>query len=305
MVKGIINSKYKVSGLLVALVGLLVFVPIAGAAGAVTPEPQGEAIEVNPRHPVGEVVEIPPQGEIIEIRESEVRREYEAEFWFVDDPVRGFLTSFVGGFALSRNLTEYLQYYDFDPDGVPRVGVTSRGFVEEFQELEPDFTIRFEIIDPDEVRHLQEAAREIGEKHYVLGASYSYMRGRITVDLTAPNHQRWEDIYQEYEDLPLRFYLLGDPLPESAGKCFIATAVYGTTMAGEIQVLREFRDKYLLIDSPGRAFVDFYYSVSPPIAEFITEHPSLKPIVRAGLLPAVVMSTVVINTSILRSEVAQ
>jgi hypothetical protein len=47
----------------------------------------------------------------------------------------------------------------------------------------------------------------------------------------------------------------------------------------------------------GRAFVDFYYRVSPPIAEFITEHPSLKPIVRAELLPAVAMSTVVINTT--------
>ena len=37
---------------------------------------------------------------------------------------------------------------------------------------------------------------------------------------------------------------------------------------------------------------------SPLIAEFITEHPSLKPIVRAGLLPAVTMSAVVINTTL-------
>ena len=81
------------------------------------------------------------------------------------------------------------------------------------------------------------------------------------------------------------------------GRCFIATAAYGTPMAGEIQVLREFRDKYLLTNPPGRAFVDFYYRVSPPIAEFIAEHPSLKPIVRAGLLSAVVVSTVVIDTS--------
>jgi hypothetical protein len=68
-------------------------------------------------------------------------------------------------------------------------------------------------------------------------------------------------------------------------------------MAEEIQILREFRDEYLLTNAMGRAFVDFYYRVSPPIAEFITEHPSLKPIVRAGLLPAVAMSMIVINTS--------
>jgi hypothetical protein len=36
---------------------------------------------------------------------------------------------------------------------------------------------------------------------------------------------------------------------------------------------------------------------STPIAEFITEHPSLKPIVRAGLLPAVAMSAVAVNTT--------
>ena len=43
--------------------------------------------------------------------------------------------------------------------------------------------------------------------------------------------------------------------------------------------------------------VSVYYRVSPPIAEFITEHPGLKPIVRIGLLPAVAISTVVVNTT--------
>jgi hypothetical protein len=68
-------------------------------------------------------------------------------------------------------------------------------------------------------------------------------------------------------------------------------------MAEEIQILREFRDRYLLTNPVGQALVDVYYRVSPPIAEFITEHPNLKPIVRAGLLPAVAMSTVAVNTT--------
>jgi hypothetical protein len=83
----------------------------------------------------------------------------------------------------------------------------------------------------------------------------------------------------------------------AGGGCFIATAAYGTPMAEEIQILREFRDKYLLTNPVGQTLVDLYYRVSPPIAEFITEHPSLKPIVRAGLLPAVAMSTIAINTT--------
>jgi hypothetical protein len=79
--------------------------------------------------------------------------------------------------------------------------------------------------------------------------------------------------------------------------CFIATAAYGSPMAEEVEILREFRDEYLLTNPLGRALVDFYYKVSPPMAEFITEHPSLKPIVRAGLVPAVAMSAIAVNTT--------
>ena len=79
--------------------------------------------------------------------------------------------------------------------------------------------------------------------------------------------------------------------------CFIATAAYGTPLAQEIQILREFRDEYLLTNPLGQALVGLYYRVSPPIAGFITEHPSLKPVVRAALLPAVAMSAVAVNTT--------
>jgi hypothetical protein len=41
-----------------------------------------------------------------------------------------------------------------------------------------------------------------------------------------------------------------------------------------------------------------YYKLSPPLAEFIDDHPALKPIVRVGLLPAVAMSTVAVNTTL-------
>ena len=80
--------------------------------------------------------------------------------------------------------------------------------------------------------------------------------------------------------------------------CFIATAAYGTPMAEEIQVLREFRDEYLLTNPLGKGLVDMYYRVSPPIAEFITEHPGVRPIVRAMLVPAVAMSTIAVNATL-------
>jgi hypothetical protein len=68
-------------------------------------------------------------------------------------------------------------------------------------------------------------------------------------------------------------------------------------MAKEIQILRDFRDGYLLTNPLGQALVDIYYGTSPPVAEFIAEHPSLKPVVRAGLLPAVAVSALAVNTA--------
>ena len=96
---------------------------------------------------------------------------------------------------------------------------------------------------------------------------------------------------------------LGEPstavltIVDDESGCFIATAAYGIPMAEEIEILREFRDEYLLTNPVGQALVDIYYSVSPPIAKFITEHPSLKPIVRTGLVPAVAMSAAAVNTT--------
>ena len=79
--------------------------------------------------------------------------------------------------------------------------------------------------------------------------------------------------------------------------CFIATAAYGTPMADEVQILRDFRDEYLVTNPLGQAFTNLYYKFSPPIAKFITEHPILKPIVRTALVPAVTVSAIVINTT--------
>ena len=69
--------------------------------------------------------------------------------------------------------------------------------------------------------------------------------------------------------------------------CFIATAAYGTPMHEEVQILQQFRDEYLLTNSLGRSIIHTYYRVSPPVAEFITERPALKKLVRIFLKPVV------------------
>ena len=70
--------------------------------------------------------------------------------------------------------------------------------------------------------------------------------------------------------------------------CFIATAAYGTSTAGEIDTLRAFRDEVLLQNSLGSQSVAFYYEVSPPVADFISEHEPLRTLVRELLVEPVV-----------------
>lgn len=78
------------------------------------------------------------------------------------------------------------------------------------------------------------------------------------------------------------------PEEEEDEGCFIATAAYGTDTAEEIDVLRKFRDEVLVASRLGAQFVSFYYRISPPIADFISEHEILRTIVREGFVVPIV-----------------
>jgi serine protease len=78
------------------------------------------------------------------------------------------------------------------------------------------------------------------------------------------------------------------------GGCFIATAAFGSPMEKHVQLLRDFRDRRLLSFDAGKAFVKFYYSASPPIADRIARSEVLKTIVRVLLLPLVGISWIVL-----------
>jgi uncharacterized repeat protein (TIGR02543 family) len=80
------------------------------------------------------------------------------------------------------------------------------------------------------------------------------------------------------------------PPEKKKGGCFIATAAYGSPLDPHVQVLRDFRDKYLMTNKPGQAFVRFYYKYSPPIANFIERHKVLKSCVRILLIPLITVS---------------
>ena len=73
----------------------------------------------------------------------------------------------------------------------------------------------------------------------------------------------------------------------NSSTCFVATAAFGTPMAREVSVLREFRDDVLLPHAGGRAAVAAYYRIGPAFARVIAHSDTLRALVRAGLAPMI------------------
>ncbi len=76
-------------------------------------------------------------------------------------------------------------------------------------------------------------------------------------------------------------------LDGSDSRCFIATAAYGTPLAGEVATLRRFRDRCLMGHAPGRALVHAYYQLSPALAACIAPRALLRTLARGLLTPLV------------------
>jgi hypothetical protein len=89
--------------------------------------------------------------------------------------------------------------------------------------------------------------------------------------------------------LPERLFAYPD-LPNTG--CFIATAAYGSYDAAPVRILRDFRDRLLLPNAPGRALVRWYYRTSPSAARYLEDHPLLKPLVRVTLEPVIAVAVV-------------
>lgn len=79
---------------------------------------------------------------------------------------------------------------------------------------------------------------------------------------------------------------------QGGGGCLIATAAYGTEMAGQVQILREVRDGAVMGTPAGASFIEsfnaVYYAFSPAVADLERQSPALKEAVRAGIAPMLV-----------------
>lgn len=76
---------------------------------------------------------------------------------------------------------------------------------------------------------------------------------------------------------------------KTGSDCLIVTATFGSPMADEVQLVRDFRDNTLQQDYLGSRYVTalnaMYYSFSPFVARAIDQNPSAKPVMRLILAP--------------------
>jgi len=86
-----------------------------------------------------------------------------------------------------------------------------------------------------------------------------------------------------------QFIFVSSTFNADGGGCFIATAAYGSSTKPHVKELRDFRDRFLLTTSTGRAIVDLYYTCSPPVADFIARHNTVSLVMRLSLLPIVAL----------------
>ncbi len=69
--------------------------------------------------------------------------------------------------------------------------------------------------------------------------------------------------------------------------CFIATAAYGSSLDPHVNLLRNFKNEYLVPHWMGRKLIKAYYSISPQIAQWVAQNEIIKSSVRLILWPII------------------
>jgi hypothetical protein len=77
--------------------------------------------------------------------------------------------------------------------------------------------------------------------------------------------------------------------------CFIANAAFGDPSAAPVDLLRRFRDGYLIHFGMGQRFVHWYYRWSPAAADWLRAHPALRPTVLLLLAPLEATAWIFLN----------
>jgi hypothetical protein len=148
-----------------------------------------------------------------------------------------------------------------------------------------------------------------GGTYSINGGSYTNTNGTVNNGDKVTVQQTSSESYSTKTDATLNIGGITDTfsvttLPEPAavsgdsgggGGCFIATAAFGSELAGQVEILRQFRDRYLLTNAAGKKFVAWYYRNGPVAASWIKDKPMAKAAVRVVLYPLIGFSLLLIS----------
>ena len=91
----------------------------------------------------------------------------------------------------------------------------------------------------------------------------------------------------------------------SGSGCLIVTATFGSPLASEVQLVRQYRDGMIQNSYSGSRFVEgfniWYYSFSPSVARYIENHPVVKSVMQVCLIPLLYIILLSQNISVLMS----
>ena len=126
----------------------------------------------------------------------------------------------------------------------------------------------------------------------ILSWSDTQIKTKVPAGITGGKIQVTNANGEQSSEVPLPSESTETPAASSSGGgggggCFIATAAWGTTMHPKVALLRDFRDNCLLTNNAGKLLVKAYYAVSPPVADYIRQHESLRTATRFALTPLV------------------
>lgn len=205
----------------------------------------------------------------------------------------------------------WLEVSTFDPDvnpggnAVPRPKVSAPDFVAVGDTVKIDGRASFDPQDNDGVADIDTGLRlrfvQVGGPLVLIttenGKTFSFkaaMKGAYTFLAFADDGVSLS--------LPLEFSVVAGKSGGGGGggssRCFIATAAFGSPYQPGVRVLRKFRDRYLLPYAWGERLVEFYYAVSPPLADGIAARPWLRAGVRVFLLPLIGFSWFCLQASL-------
>lgn len=163
------------------------------------------------------------------------------------------------------------------------------GFVFENPNCEPDKQCTLESLDAGQLALLvlrsDSGITDSVEREFDVSFAVSIAEPDFNAGQTSAFASFTKQPYEECE-APASYSIPG--IGGGSGGCFIATAAFGSAMHPHVEALRSWRDRVLLTNLAGRAFVDFYYRYSPPLADYIAERPTLRSVVRVLLWPIVI-----------------